>query len=89
MKRPIFLFFIIILLAIVAVFFVYPPHKIIWGTSPKFFQSFDWLEKKLPWKLGLDLVGGTHLIYEINMEQVDGIDRDSVISGLRDVIEKR
>ena len=89
MKRPIFLFFIIILLAIAAVFFVYPPHKIIWETSPKFFQSFDWLEKKLPWKLGLDLVGGTHLIYEINMNQVAGVDRDSVISGLRDVIEKR
>ncbi|MCL5004591.1 MAG: protein translocase subunit SecD, partial [Patescibacteria group bacterium] len=43
----------------------------------------------LPWKLGLDLVGGTHLIYEIDMSQVAGVDRDSVIAGLRDVIEKR
>lgn len=78
-KRPIFLFFIIILLAITAVFFVYP----------KFSTPFDWLAKKLPWKLGLDLVGGTHLIYEIDMNQVAGVDRDSVIAGLRDVIEKR
>ena len=79
MRRPIFLFFLIILLAIAAVFFTYP----------KFSQPFDWLSKKLPWKLGLDLVGGTHLIYEIDMSQVAGVDRDSVIAGLRDVIEKR
>ena len=38
--------------------------------------------------MGLDLVGGTHLIYEIDMNQVAGVDRDSVIAGLRDVIEK-
>ncbi len=79
MKRPIFLFFLIIVLAAIAVFFVYP----------KFPQPFDWIEKKIPWKLGLDLVGGTHLVYEINMSQVDGADRDSVVAGLRDVIEKR
>ncbi|MCL5004684.1 MAG: protein translocase subunit SecD [Patescibacteria group bacterium] len=79
MKRPVFLFFLIILVAIAAVFFTYS----------KFSQPFDWLSKKLPWKLGLDLVGGTHLIYEIDMKQVAGVDRDSVIAGLRDVIEKR
>lgn len=79
MKRPIFLLFIIILLAVTAVFFTYP----------NFPQPFNWLEKKLPWKLGLDLVGGTHLIYKIDASQVADSDRDSVISGLRDVIEKR
>jgi protein-export membrane protein SecD len=79
MKKPLPLFFLIILLAVAAVFFTYP----------KFSEPFDWLAKKLPWKLGLDLVGGTHLVYEIDMNQVAGADRDSVIAGLRDVIEKR
>ncbi len=47
----------------------------------------NWL--KVPFRLGLDLSGGAHLLYEIDMEQVDEADRDSVSSGLRDVIERR
>ncbi|MBI4993358.1 protein translocase subunit SecD [Candidatus Wolfebacteria bacterium] len=82
MRRPIFLLFIIILFAIAAVFFVYPNFK-----AP--YNNLNWLEKKLPWKLGLDLIGGTHLVYEIDMSQVSDNDRDFVVSGLRDVIEKR
>lgn len=42
-----------------------------------------------PWKLGLDLVGGSHLVYEIDMTDVAEADRNSVADGLRDVIEKR
>ena len=45
--------------------------------------------KYRPWRLGLDLVGGSHLVYEVDMSKVDSKDRDSVLSGLRDVIEKR
>ncbi len=43
----------------------------------------------LPWRLGLDLVGGAHLIYEIDMANVNSAERESVANGLRDVIEKR
>lgn len=69
-----FLLLIIILLTIVAGIFIYP----------------RWLGGKYrPWRLGLDLVGGTHLIYEVDMNQVDFGDRDSVMAGLRDVIERR
>ncbi len=42
-----------------------------------------------PWRLGLDLVGGSHLIYEVDMSQIAAGDRDSVMSGLREVIERR
>jgi protein-export membrane protein SecD len=42
-----------------------------------------------PFKLGLDLQGGTHLIYEADMSQIDEEDRDSSLQGLRDVIERR
>lgn len=45
--------------------------------------------RHLPWRLGLDLVGGSHLVYEVDMTSVANADRDSVMSGLRDVIEKR
>ena len=44
---------------------------------------------KTPWRLGLDLVGGSHLVYEVDMNGVGDSDRDSVMSGLRDVIEQR
>ena len=52
-------------------------------------QLFDAHWKFRPWKLGLDLVGGSHLVYEIDMKDVPSGDRESVAAGLRDVIEKR
>lgn len=65
---------LIIFVAIAAGFFVYP-------ASP--------LAKWQPWRLGLDLVGGSHLVYQIDLSQVAASDRDSVLNGMRDVIERR
>lgn len=45
--------------------------------------------KFLSWRLGLDLVGGSQLIYEVDLSAVADSDRDSVMAGLRDVIERR
>ncbi len=42
-----------------------------------------------PWRLGLDLVGGTYLVYKVDLNQVATQDRETVMRGLRDVIEKR
>ncbi len=65
---------IIVLVAIAAGFFVYP----------------RWIGSQyLPWKLGLDLVGGSHLVYQIDLSTVSSTAQSSVVSGLRDVIEKR
>ncbi len=61
-------------MAVAAGFFVYP-------------ENFG--NKIQPWRLGLDLVGGSHLIYEVDMSQVAAGDRDSIMNGLRDVIERR
>jgi protein-export membrane protein SecD len=47
----------------------------------------SWMKK--PFRLGLDLSGGTHLIYEANVSEVESSDRDATMSGLRDVIERR
>jgi len=41
------------------------------------------------WRLGLDLVGGSHLVYEVDMKDVIETERATVMAGLRDVIEKR
>src|SRR3989344_4070918 len=74
--RPYRFSFAIIAVTAIAAIFVSP-------------QLFDAHYKFRPWKLGLDLVGGSHLVYEIDMKDVPAADRDSVAEGLRDVIEKR
>ena len=42
-----------------------------------------------PYKFGLDIVGGSQLIYEVDMSEIESADRESVVGGLRDVIERR
>ncbi len=51
-----------------------------WGDNFKINES---------WSLGLDLVGGTSLIYDINLKDVKASDRTAVVAGLKEVIEKR
>ena len=52
-------------------------------------QLFDAHYTFRNWKLGLDLVGGSHLVYEVDLSGVKAAERASVVIGLRDVIEKR
>lgn len=73
-KHPGLFLSFIVLAAIAAGIFVYPKG---WGADVR------------PWHLGLDLVGGSHLVYQIDLSKVDAANQDSVIAGLRDVIEKR
>ncbi|MDO8559122.1 MAG: protein translocase subunit SecD [bacterium] len=61
-----------------------------------FAGNFDYPQflnlKYLPakdFKLGLDLQGGTHLVYEADLSAVAKEDYDSSMQGLRDVIERR
>ncbi|MFH1780701.1 MAG: protein translocase subunit SecD [Candidatus Nealsonbacteria bacterium] len=44
---------------------------------------------QLPFKLGLDLQGGIHLVYEADMSGIEESSHDSSLQGLRDVIERR
>ena len=69
-----FFLFLIILLALVSGFFVFP--KGLGGRA-------------LPWHLGLDLVGGSYLVYRVDMTDVASGDRSSVHGGIRDVMERR
>lgn len=65
---------IIVLVAVFGAVFAYP-------------KGFG--ANNMPWRLGLDLVGGSHLVYQVDLSGVDSADRDSVLNGLRDVIERR
>src|SRR3990167_11249145 len=77
--RSIILLMFLVVVTIVGGFFVYPK-----GPAAEQFAN-----KILPWKLGLDLVGGSYLVYKVDMASVAPADRDAVMNGLRDVIEKR
>lgn len=74
MKNTKLFLFLIVLFAVIAGFFVFPK-----GLGNKI----------LPWHLGLDLVGGSYLVYEVDMSGIAADDRSSVQSGLRDVMERR
>lgn len=45
--------------------------------------------KEIAFRLGLDLQGGTHLVYQADVSQIPAKDRNSAVEGVRDVIERR
>ena len=47
----------------------------------------NWFVK--PFNLGLDLQGGTHLVYEADVTNIPTAERSDAIEGVRDVIERR
>lgn len=42
-----------------------------------------------PFRLGLDLAGGAHLVYDADLSQIESGERDDAMEGVRDVIERR
>ena len=44
---------------------------------------------KFPFKLGLDLSGGTHLVYKADVSRIDPAELKNSMDALRDVIERR
>ena len=44
---------------------------------------------QIPFKLGLDLQGGIHLVYQADMSGIEASEYNSSLQGLRDVIERR
>lgn len=74
-RNPKRIFGIVLVLTVLAIIFVYPG-----GTISETYR---------PWRLGLDLVGGSHLVYNVDLSKVNEVDQSTVLSGLRDVIEKR
>lgn len=46
-------------------------------------------ESEKPFKLGLDLAGGSHLVYEADVSSIDPVEVPELMNVLRDVIERR
>ena len=90
--------FAIIILALAAGFLIYPD---VWNKSADWLNarknSVGFLKNisnipqyfNMPFRLGLDLQGGTHLVYEADLSQIQGKDAADAMQGVRDVIERR
>lgn len=66
----------IIILGCAAGYFVYPK----WGI---------WEKIHIPFRLGLDLKGGMHLVYRADVSTIPSAEQNDAMEGLRDVIERR
>ncbi|MFH0854879.1 MAG: protein translocase subunit SecD [bacterium] len=86
--RMIFLF--IVVLTFLAGNFNYPAS---------YNKTVDWLNNHIgsnfshfidkPYRLGLDLQGGTHLVYDADTSGISASEKDDRVEGVRDVIERR
>lgn len=85
LKRRIFAA-VVILVALALGYFIYASEPKIYGGNKPFgastFSSF-------PFHLGLDLSGGTHLIYRADVTKVGAGEVKNAMDALRDVIERR
>ena len=50
---------------------------------------FDYQKQIFPFRLGLDLLGGTHLVYQGDLSQIGDQSATDAMEGVRDVIERR
>jgi len=78
----------VFILAILAGFLDYP---MLWDKGSDFLNNNIGLNlphfHKTPFRLGLDLQGGTHLVYEANLSEIE--EKQDSMDGIRDVIERR
>lgn len=51
--------------------------------------KFQILNSKFPYRLGLDIQGGTHLVYRADLSNISSDDRARSMDAVRDVIERR
>jgi len=61
---------------------------VVYPGLPAWVPGKNWFEKFKP-KLGLDLQGGAHLVFEADISSVPDENRVSAVEGVRDVIERR
>lgn len=79
-------FIFIVSLSLLAAVFIIPP-EIVEKYIPS--RPAESAVSYLPWKLGLDLVGGTALVYEVDLSEADPADYEDIVGSLIKVIEKR
>jgi preprotein translocase subunit SecD len=80
-----FVFWLIILLTLVAIFVDLPWQFLGVPSNP----VTNFIVEKFPLKLGLDLQGGSQLVLETKMDSIGQDDKDSALESARTVIERR
>ncbi|HEA84371.1 MAG TPA: protein translocase subunit SecD [Candidatus Wildermuthbacteria bacterium] len=94
-RNVVILLTLIVALAVVAAAFDYPSYtnKVIdsFNTQTESFSVIPVVSHipETPFKLGLDLQGGIHLVYEADLSGIASFEYDESMEGLRDVIERR
>ncbi|MBW6441080.1 protein translocase subunit SecD [Patescibacteria group bacterium] len=83
-RKTLFNFLIIIVLTVMTGYVVYPNNQGI--NIQKYGVNY---RNDLNFHLGLDLQGGTHLVYQSDLSQIQESEKESAIGGVRDVIERR
>ena len=83
-RKTLLNFLLIIILAAATAYIVYPENQGI--KIQKYGINYY---NDLKFHLGLDLQGGTHLVYQADLSQIKSEDKSSAIEGVRDVIERR
>lgn len=83
-RRNLLNFVLILILMAVSAYIVYPKNQGI--NIDKYGLKYY---NDLKFRLGLDLQGGTHLVYQADLKEVAESDKESAMSGVRDVIERR
>lgn len=78
--------FIIIIVFVILGSFVYPqaPNFLLDKTGINWFRI-----PEKPFHLGLDLLGGAHLVYQADLSEIDQKNWNDSMNGVRDVIERR
>lgn len=81
---------LILVFGVIAAVYVYPNwvNSQIDNLNNKFSWNLDHIRNK-EYKLGLDLKGGSQLIYQAEIDTIPSADRTDAMEGVRDVIERR
>ncbi len=78
---------LVLLLGVALGAFVYGSQKE--NTLPRVSEKMTTWLHKYPFRLGLDLSGGTHLVYRADVSKVSSGEVNNALDSLRDVIERR
>lgn len=83
-------FLLILLLGVVSACYCFPqyPNNLINSAN----KAYSWSIPQIPdngFKLGLDLKGGVHLEYEADLTDIPEEEKEAVMQGLRDLLERR
>lgn len=79
----------ILMLILTLAFTAYDFPQLFWNPIMRTVSLNEMIIEKKPFRLGLDLLGGTHLIYEADMTEISDSERLSALDGVKNVIERR